>query len=142
MAIQVIKQIKVAKIVDEYSVVINQGSNYKIKPGDVFEIYCPGSEIIDPDTGESLGALDYIKAKIVARDVFPKMSVCHNQDRESILTANLMSTLVGRIAELNVAAEDISGGYTNYDPKIRVGDLVRKISSAPSTDTKALPASD
>lgn len=115
------------------------GGNNDIKPGDAFEIYSPGADIRDPDTGESLGALDYVKGKIIARDVFPKMAVCYNQDRTEILAANLMSTLVGRIAELNVAAEDISGGFEGIDPKIRVGDLVRKISSNKPEKTTELP---
>lgn len=127
------KALKIAKIIDEYSVVINQGINDGIASGDVFEIYASGTEIKDPDTGESLGNLDFVKAKIVARDVFPKMSVCHSQDRESILVANLASALIGRPAELDVASEDISGGFSGVDRKIRVGDLVRKIrETAPS----------
>ena len=123
------KQIKVARIIDEYSIVINIGSNEGISQGDVFEIYAPGAEIVDPDTKESLGALDFVKAKIVARDVFPKMSVCQNQDRISSLVAGLANAMIGRIAELNVAEEDIAGGYGDIDKVIRVGDLVRRIDS-------------
>lgn len=129
---------KIAKIIDEYSVVINSGSSNGIKYGDIFEIYSPGADIKDPDTGASLGALDFVKAKIVARDVFPKMSVCHSQDRESILTANIMSAFIGRPSELNVAAEDISGGYGEMDARIRVGDLVRKISLSAADEANHL----
>ena len=54
------KQIKIARIIDEYSVVINAGYNDGILQGDSFEIFAPGAESKDPDTGESLGALDFV----------------------------------------------------------------------------------
>lgn len=127
MTVNLKKQLKVAKIIDEYSIVINGGKNFGIAPGDTLEIFVPGSEIKDPDTGESLGSLDFVKAKLVAKDVFPKMSVCRNQDYMSSIVAGLAAAMIGSPAELNVAAEDISGGYGELDDKIRVGDLVRKI---------------
>lgn len=123
------KDFLIAKIVDEYSVVINGGLDVKVFPGDIFEIYTRGQEITDPYTQESLGTLDFVKAKIVARDVFPRMSVCRNQDQIADFKA-MSLTILGKPAELNVAAEDISGGYEDVDQKIHVGDLVRKISSA------------
>lgn len=123
------KDFKVAKIVDEYSVVINAGKNFNILPGDVFEIYSPGPEIRDPDTSESLGHLDFVKAKISAKDVFPKMTVCQNEYYMSSIVAGFAAAMVGKPAELNVAAEDISGGFDGFDSKIRVGDFVRKIES-------------
>ena len=131
------KQIKIARIIDEYSVVINAGYNDGILQGDSFEIFAPGAEIKDPDTGESLGALDFVKAKIKARDVFPKMSVCQSQDYVSSLVAGFTAAMIGKSAELNVAVEDISGGFGDADPTIRVGDLVRKIEAKKSEVTES-----
>lgn len=118
---------KIAKIVDEYTVVINAGSNQGINRGKTFEIYSLGSEVTDPDTGASLGTLDYVKAKIVATDVFPKMSVCKNRDQMATMVAGLAAAMIGKPVELNVAAEDISGDYDGYDSLIRIGDRVRMI---------------
>ena len=128
--IKVHKILKVAKIIDEYTIVINGGSETEICVGDLFEIYAPGISVNDPDTGESLGTIDFIKAKIIAKDVFPKMSICTSQAAISSIVSSLSAAMLGRPAELNVAAEDISGGYDEQDAEIRVGDLVRKTGSA------------
>ncbi|WP_020527983.1 CsgG/HfaB family protein [Flexithrix dorotheae] len=40
------------------AVFINVGANHGVKPGDSFVIYKKGEELIDPDTGLSLGSMD------------------------------------------------------------------------------------
>lgn len=117
---------KVVKIVNEYKVVVNAGSNDLIQKGQCLEIFAPGREVIDPDTNESLGVLDYVKAKLYVKDVFPKMSLCVNQDSEtvSILTPTFQ---MERSLPLNVDSKEISGGFEGIDKKIRVGDMVRTI---------------
>ena len=45
----------VIKVNDDGRVLINAGSRTGIVPGDVFKIFARGEELIDPDTGESLG---------------------------------------------------------------------------------------
>ena len=52
---------KIAKVVDEYTLVINAGKNQGIKSGFKFLIYSIGEDIKDPDTEESLGNLEVIK---------------------------------------------------------------------------------
>ena len=80
---------KIVKIISEYKVVVNAGSNSFIKEGDILEVYQPGQEVTDPETGESLGTLDFVKAKLRVVDVFPKMCVCENRDTE---TSSLFSS--------------------------------------------------
>ena len=70
------RKYKIAKIIDEYQVVVNAGSNDLIHDDDCLEVYQPGQEVTDPDTGESLGTLDFVKAKLRVVNVFPKMCVC------------------------------------------------------------------
>lgn len=53
--------IKVAKIIDEYTLVLNKGGRDGIKVGQRFLIYSIGDEILDPDTKESLGILEIVK---------------------------------------------------------------------------------
>lgn len=118
---------KIVKIISEYKVVVNAGSNSYINEGDTLEVYQPGQEVTDPDTGESLGTLDFVKAKLRVVDVFPKMCVCENRDSEkkSIITIAQSFTYEEKLP-LNVQTTDISGGYEGIDKKIKVGDLVRK----------------
>jgi len=120
---------KVARIINKYYVVVSAGQ-YDVKRGDLLEIYSQGDiEIFDPDTNESLGTLDYVKATVEVEDVFPKMCVCKNTEyREESPLMSSISALGSRkvINELNVDENDISGGWANINKKIKVGDLVRK----------------
>lgn len=120
------KTFKVVKIINEYKVVVNAGSQDFIREGAELEIFAPGKDVIDPDTGENLGALDYVKAKLCVIDVFPKMSICENYDGERIRTIeDVLSHTITEKIPLNVDAKDISGGFEGISKKIRVGDLVR-----------------
>lgn len=121
------KIFKVAKIIDDRTLVITAGAEKGFKVGDCFEIYEIGAVVEDPDTLVTLGSLEYVKARIRITQIYPKMAVCSN-------AMNQMSQL-GRLAiaasfdsktpaALNVSPNDISGGI---DLKIHVGDLVRKI---------------
>jgi len=49
---------KVARVSPDGSVIINSGAEAGVQVGDVFVVYRKGEEIIDPDTGESLGSED------------------------------------------------------------------------------------
>ncbi len=120
---------KIVKIISEYKVVVNAGSNSFIKEGDILEVYQPGQEVTDPETGESLGTLDFVKAKLRVVDVFPKMCVCENRDTEtsSLFSSFAQSLKYEEKLPLNVQTTDISGGYEGIDKKIKVGDLVRKV---------------
>lgn len=121
---------KIVKIINEYRVVVNAGSNESIHDGDILEVYVPGTEVTDPDTGESLGTLDYVKAKLRVIDVFPRMCVCENRDYQPVFSlADAFSALSSKDSlPLNVDSRDISGGYEGINKKIKVGDLVRVVS--------------
>lgn len=53
----------VAKVIDEYRVVINQGSNDGVELGDKYLIYGVGEEITDPISGNSLGVLEIVRGR-------------------------------------------------------------------------------
>lgn len=121
---------KVVKIINEYKIVINAGAKNGIHEGDVFEVYVEGQEVVDPDTGENLGTLDYIKAKIVAKDIFPKMTICVNRETETTPTlSGYLLSAIGSTTEkalpLKVDTKEISGGFEGINKKIVIGDLVR-----------------
>jgi len=123
---------KIVKIIDEYNVVVNAGRNDGIDQSSLFEIYEPGSEILDPDTGKSLGALDFIKSTLEVVSLYPNMCLCTNN---KTITTNAFSTLTQspilwgqtKTVPLNINTEDISGGLEIQSKKIRVGDLVRLV---------------
>ena len=123
------RKYKIAKIIDEYQVVVNAGSNDLIHDDDCLEVYQPGQEVTDPDTGESLGTLDFVKAKLRVVNVFPKMCVCENRETEqkSFFSNISQGLFFEETLPMNVQTSDNSGGYEGIDKKIKVGDLVRKV---------------
>lgn len=129
------KTIKVAKIINDRQLVITGGSRNGFQVGDLFEIYDPGTDVFDPDTGRKLGNLEYVKATIKASQVFDGMTLCVNaQDESSLLTRLAASFSYGPTAALNVSPDDISGGI---DTKIHVGDMVRKVAKNSPTDVES-----
>lgn len=65
----------VAKVIDKYTVVMNRGSEHGVKKGDQFLIYyIDEEELIDPETGESLGRLEVVRGTGSVIHVQPKMS--------------------------------------------------------------------
>ena len=123
------KTIKIVKIINEYQVVINAGSNDLIHDGQFLEVFVQGTPIFDPETGDDLGTLDYDKAKLHVINVFPRMSVCENRETEttSLLSAFTTSLQRTEVLPLDVDSKEISGGYEGIDKKIHVGDLVRTV---------------
>ena len=124
---------KVVKIIDDKQIVINAGADNNVVKGQKFEIYQPSVEVIDKDINQSLGTLDYVKARVSADTVLPKMSICKRfvtKMRPPIL--GYMDDLYTKskpveVADtLNIDPKDITGGFESVNKQIKVGDLVRK----------------
>lgn len=54
---------QVAEKIDNFTVVINRGRIDGLHAGDIFLIYRQGKNIIDPETGKSLGTLEIVIGK-------------------------------------------------------------------------------
>jgi len=74
-------------------VVINRGSDDGVKSGDRYLIYGLGEELIDPETGESLGQLELVRGRGVVVHVQSKMSTLRSvETRVRKRTHNSLST--------------------------------------------------
>ena len=73
---------RVLKIIDEYKLVINKGSNDGVTMDNRFLVYRLGEEMIDPDTHENLGTLE-----IVCGEGKPE----HIQERFTTIVTNKQS---------------------------------------------------
>lgn len=62
-------------LVKESKVYVNAGANSNIKGGNTFNVYKPGEELIDPETGLSLGREDTKVGKIQVATVKDKFSI-------------------------------------------------------------------
>lgn len=77
---------KVVKILDEYSIVVNGGSDRGLKVGNQYMVVGLSDTILDPETNEDLGQLEIVKGKV---------EVVHVQER----LATLKSCGYGRSSE-------------------------------------------
>lgn len=75
------KQLKVAHVIDQYTIAINAGSECGIQPGQRYLLYTLSSEeIFDPDTHESLGYLEIVKGSGKVTNVQKKMSTIKSDE--------------------------------------------------------------
>ena len=117
---------KVIKIISDKRIVINAGKN-EVQTGDILRVIEKNSEeIVDPDTNEVLGTLDYIKATITVEYVYEHMSICKNYETKTVNALDPFETLRQRevTSPLNVNLSQISGGYNIDNKLIEIGDLV------------------
>ncbi|NRG47485.1 hypothetical protein HRF87_22420 [Bacillus sp. CRN 9] len=132
------QEFKVVKILDEYTVVINAGTNYNIKVNDEFQILDKkGSEVRDPETDEIIGRLDLIKANVNVTEVQEKMCICSSPHtvKVNIPLISGLDTLSSGLGfsereKLNVELTQVTGGLRRSNAKVRIGDTVRLIKSS------------
>jgi hypothetical protein len=140
---------KVAKILGKGEIVVNRGRSHGVRTGMLFEIFAPeGEEVWDPDTGETLGTVEDVKAKAEVTEVKDKLAVARIFDTDSPLGAagfgemqeNLQRIFKQMFGE-NVQVqgfgttgqddspdlESMFGGPLEDVTKVQVGDAVREI---------------
>ncbi len=66
--------VKIATITKEGLATLNRGEGAGIKKGKRYEVFSIGKAVVDPDTGESLGAEEVKVGTIVVTEVLPKYS--------------------------------------------------------------------
>ncbi len=71
---------------------INRGNDSGMKLGEVFEVFEPGEELIDPATGENLGSTETLIGKVKVVRINPKASVVHmvNGNATSVSTGYIL----------------------------------------------------
>lgn len=116
---------KVIKIISDSKIVLNVGSNSGVEVGRIFKVMeKQGEEVLDPDTGESYGTLDILKATVRVTNVYPKMCVCTNT--ESVTSIGL--TLRELTKSLNVNLNQVSGGFDEHNiSPIQIGDIAYSV---------------
>lgn len=135
------KKMKVAKIISTKQIVVNAGKKDGLDIGDELEIVGQvGDPVKDPDTGKTLGTLDYLKGRVTVTTTYEKMSIADAPTKE---IADNPYTQPQRLAEklavlgglrsqvqedLNVDPDEITGGLpeveNEYNKQIHVGDTV------------------
>lgn len=131
---------KVADILNinnKTTIVINKGYEDGVKEQMQFMIYERGKEIHDPDSEESLGYLEYVKAKVKVTMVNQKLSMAESSETETKLIDPFGASLFQGIAPSILGAkpvvvpkelkvEKVEENIINYNI-IKRGDFVKQI---------------
>ncbi|MCK4236689.1 MAG: hypothetical protein KAX38_06195 [Candidatus Krumholzibacteria bacterium] len=124
---------KVIKIFDENSLLVNLGEKDGLKRGDRLVVIEKGGEVKDPDSNESLGEIELIKAELTAADVQEKLTILRTEPgRDSSRNLPLSARMVQDSVKadfaqcrMSVAPGEMSGIPT--PTPVKAGDLVRHI---------------
>ena len=138
-----------AKILGNSEIVINRGRGQGVRRGMLFEVFAPeGEEVWDPDTGETLGTVEDVKAKAEVTEVKDRLAVARIQNvQETPLGAvNIgemqenLQRMFGQMFGDDVQVrgfgtsggddpdlESMLGGPLQDLSKVQVGDAVREI---------------
>lgn len=111
---------KIAKILDRYTYIINKGSIEGIKKGQKCYVFLIGDEISDPNSGKKLGYLEIPKAYCTVIHVQENMSVIQSDDAPSPI-----SGIMGFNLKLNYNYFDRN--MTEDIRKIKIGDDVKLV---------------
>jgi hypothetical protein len=137
---------KVAKILGNNEIVINRGRNEGVRQGMLFEVFAPeGEEVWDPDTGETLGTVEDVKAHAEVTEVKVRLAVARLLNTKAppgVMNLGEMQENLQRIFG-QMFGDDvrIQGFSSGEDPdlesmfggpledlsKVQVGDAVREI---------------
>ena len=129
---------KVAAVADDTTLVLNVGYEQGVSEGMVFAIVAEQQEISDPDSGESLGNWEVVKARVVVEHVQERMCTVRSPLRQEIDTSGTLSTMMVRhsfgvygTAPGDRASMQVRGTGLAGRPKVRpieVGDRARLVS--------------
>ena len=120
---------QVAKLVTDSELIINRGRREGVEQGMTFYVLDPTTEhIMDPSTGEDLGGLKRVKARVTVVRVEDRISLAEKQDRFSALTgvAGLLAPSTSRLTISNPTA---------WPEGVIVGDPVEGVTSVTESRT-------
>jgi len=132
---------RVAQILSDHELIINRGRKDGVMQGMHFSILIGESlEIKDPETGESLGALDRTKAKARVTEVHERFAVCERLD--TIPVGGLRIAPAGFFAPKRRTTGLVIGADTTRSllakaTEVEIGDRVKQTSE--STTVSARP---
>jgi hypothetical protein len=139
---------KVAKILGNNEIVINRGRNEGVRTGMLFEVFVPeGEEVWDPDTGETLGTVEDVKAHAEVTEVKERLAIARLQNTRTPFGAMNIGEMQENLQRIfgqmfgedvrvqnfgtgpgeNLDLESMLGGPLEDLSKVQVGDAVREI---------------
>lgn len=114
---------KVAKIIDDTDIVVNVGEEGGVERDMEFIVYEIGDVIEDPDTGEALGNVEHVKARVKPKHIQEEITVMTSAE-----TTTKKAGLYGmKFNQSKTVQRPIaSSAEEEYDDEVKVDDLIRQ----------------
>ena len=141
---------KVAAIIDDTTLVLNVGSEQGVQEGMAFAIFASHGEIEDPDSGQSLGRWEAVKARVVATHVQERLCTVRAPVVGEVPVVGETRPLSAMMVEHSVARApgqeqwqrlEVRGGDVRGRPQnqpIAVGDGARSLAAAEDASEQAV----
>ena len=137
---------KIIRIVDARTVIIDLGSEHGVTQGARFSIIAEAEPIVHPDTGETLGILPVVKAKLKADRVYSKFTVAVSRWLYREFKASLgLQDFIDTVSVTKTIGGDLLIEQTELEPwkaqsetPVRKGDIV-EVRVAEPRQTPHLP---
>lgn len=120
----------VAKVIDEFRVVINKGSDDGLKQGDKYLVYGLGEDIIDPVTYESLGQLEIVRGRAKVVHLQARIATLESIETYTTPGKKRLVKRDGLNALMGYGNEEITEGSETHQDELKsptLGDLARPI---------------
>ena len=114
---------KVTNIISEITVAINRGSNHGVEEGMKFSVGGREIKVNDPDTGEELGSVRYVKARVKVTEVYEKFSLAQSYEIVYESPLPFPTFLRARTAKKKLPLETVP----EFEKKVKIGDVVVQI---------------
>ncbi len=118
---------RVVKALSEDRWIINLGLEQGIEANQRFVIFELGEEILDPESGESLGALELVKGHAQAEHVQPRMSILILEKKAAAPAAPRVLSAVLADTTMGAKKKGRRGRDTPKSQSVQVGDSVRAV---------------
>ena len=125
---------KVVKVLSPTEVVVNLGAQDGISAGSEFLIFQYGDDVLDPDTGASLGRLEVVRGRGEPKHIQEKMTVVAAETRTRSVKKLVRVPLTRDEESIAMVtgyrfrpAQEITEDVEEQEPfdNVQVGDLVR-----------------
>jgi hypothetical protein len=120
----------VAALINERELVINRGEDQGVTKGMRFRVLTSNDvEVMDPETGESLGNIVRIKVRVEATQVWEKMAICRTYEtvRTGLFNALAPYSNITQVRTLKAGDEGFLPPISEGESYIKVGDPVEEI---------------
>ncbi len=144
-------QTKVARVVSPTELILAAGADDGVEEGMQFIVYSLSDPVTDPETGEDLGRIEIVKARLIAAHVQEHITIARTKSKTvkrviepmaGLIAVVEASKLFGRYEVSEVVAEQMAvekiEAVTKPDLVVRVGDLARTTTVPAKTRNGAL----